>query len=118
MIKVIPFLTVIARSFVLLTSPAALKPSLAQDHPQMHHEQPASPDHSQMHHEQPAQDHSQMHHDMPVKKQSKAKRKRPVRHTDSMSHENMPGMDHGAAHSGHEMRGFLGPYGIGREGSG
>jgi len=105
MIKVNPLLTVISGGIALLTSPLAFKPSLAQDHSQMHHERPA------------AQDHSQMHHDQPVKKQSKA-RKRPVRHTHSMSHENMPGMDHGAAHSGHEMKGFLGPYGIGREGSG
>ena len=35
-----------------------------------------------------------------------------------MSHETMPGMDHGTGHAGHEMKGFLGPYGMGREGSG
>jgi hypothetical protein len=72
-----------------------------------------------MHHEQPAaQDHSQMHHEQPAKKQAKAKKKMPVHHARSISHENMPGMDHGAEHSGHQMKGFLGPYGIGREGSG
>jgi hypothetical protein len=106
MIKVIPLLTAIAGGVALLASPLA--PSFAQDHSQMHHEQPA------------AQDHSQMHHEQPVKKQSKAKRKKPVRHTHSMSHESMSmtGMDHDAGHSGHEMKGFLGPYGIAREGSG
>jgi hypothetical protein len=106
MIKVIPLLAPIAGGIALLTLALASRPSFGEDHSQMHHEQPA------------AQDHSQMHHEQPVKKQSKAKRKRPPRHPHSMSHESMPGMDHGAGHSGHEMKGFLGPYGIGREGSG
>lgn len=38
-----------------------------------------------------------------------------------MSHEYAPQMDHmdhAAGHAGHEMKGFLGPYGMGREGSG
>jgi hypothetical protein len=106
MIKVIPLLAPIAGGIALLTLALASRPSFGEDHSQMHHEQPA------------AQDHSQMHHEQPVKKQSKAKRKRPPRHPHSMSNESMPGMDHGAGHSGHEMKGFLGPYGIGREGSG
>jgi hypothetical protein len=35
-----------------------------------------------------------------------------------MDHGSMSGMDHAGGHGGHEMKGFLGPYGMGREGSG
>jgi hypothetical protein len=35
-----------------------------------------------------------------------------------MSDDNMPGMDHAAEHAGHQMKGFLGPYSMSREGSG
>jgi hypothetical protein len=89
----------------LLASPFALRPSFAQDHSQMHHEQDAKP----------------------VKKKPKAQSKKPAHDVKPMSAENMPGMDHGNIndgkvsgmdHGGHEMKGFLGPYGMGREGSG
>jgi len=61
------------------------------------------------------------------KKLTRAKKKKPAAdQMPSMSHENIPGMDHGSAHGmnhagshgDHEMKGFLGPYGMGREGSG
>ena len=79
-------------------APFALRPSFAQDHSQMHHEQPAAQDHSQMHHEQPAKGNSRW----------PKGRSLPVTRTHSVSHESMPGMDR----SGHEMKGFLGPYGM------
>src|SRR5438046_3288565 len=104
MIKNISRAAALAGGVALLSSPFALRPAFAQDHSQMHHEQPAKP----------------------AKKQSAAKKKKPAAHDmHSMSHEHMegmdhgsmPGMDHGGGHGGHEMKGFLGPYGMGREGS-
>jgi hypothetical protein len=100
MINITARVIAFAVSIVFLAASFALRPAFAQDHSQMHHEQPAT--------EQP-----------------KAKKKRPVhaRHSTSQQgmagakHADMPGMDHGG-HGGHEMKGFLGPYGIGREGSG
>src|ERR1019366_1548985 len=106
MIKLTPRVTALAAGFALLAAPFALRPSFAQDHSQMYHEQPA------------AQDHSDMHHEQPAKKPPKARKKKPAPDKHSMSHETMPGMDHGMGHDGHEMKGFLGPYGMGREGSG
>jgi hypothetical protein len=105
MIKLTPSVASLAAGIALLAAPFALRPSFAQDHSQMHHE-PAAEDHSHMHHEQPA------------KKPPKARKKKPAPDQHSMSHETMPGMDHGTGHDGHEMKGFLGPYGMGREGSG
>jgi hypothetical protein len=98
MIKILPRAAALAVSVALLAAPFALRPSFAQNHS--------------------AQDHSQMHHEQPAKKQAKAKKKRPAHAMHAMSHESMPGMDHGAGHAAHEMKGFLGPYGMGREGSG
>ena len=105
MIKIIPRLATFAAGFALATSPLALPPSFAQDHSQMHHEQDAIP------------------------AKGKAKVKKPARKTKVTSgtsrteHGKNSGIDlgeHGAggAHGGHEMKGFLGPYGMGREGSG
>src|SRR6476660_5440969 len=97
MIKIIPRTFALAAGIALLASPFASRPVLAQDHSQMHHEQPAKP----------------------AKKLTKPKNKKPAAHDmHSMSHENMPGMDHAGGHGGHDMKGFLGPYGMGREGSG
>jgi hypothetical protein len=104
MIEIIPRIVAFAGGVALLASPLVLRPSVAQDHSQMHHEQPAAQDHSQMHHKKDAK---------PAKKTGRTKK--PVHDMRSMSHENMPGMDH---NGGHEMKGFLGPYGMGREGSG
>jgi hypothetical protein len=105
MIKLTPRVAAIAAGVALLAAPFALRPSFAQDHSQMHHEQSAAQDHSHMHHEQPA-------------KPPKARKKKPAHDKHSMSHETMSGMDHGMGRDGHEMKGFLGPYGMGREGSG
>ena len=96
MINIVPRVAAIVAGVGLLAAPCALQPSYAQDHSQMHHEQPAQP----------------------AKKQAKLKKKKPSQRTHAMSHENMPDMDHGMGHAGHEMKGFLGPYGMGREGSG
>jgi len=93
MIKLVPRVAAIVAGVELLAMPFALRPSFAQDHQQMHREQPA-------------------------KKQPKVKKKKPSHQVHVMSHEGMPGMDHGMGHAGHEMKGFLGPYGMGREGSG
>jgi hypothetical protein len=93
MIKVIPLLTAIAGGAVLLLLPSHWDLHLLKITRRWHHEEP-------------------------VKKQSKAKRERPARQMHSMSHESTPGMDHGAGHSGHVMKGILGPYGIGHESSG
>src|SRR5436190_8122757 len=100
MIKIIPRITTFAVAVVVLASPLAWRASFAEDHSQMHHEQDAEP-----------------------AKKAKAKSKKPAHGTKSISYNNMPGMerarmDHGAGHEGHEMKGFLGPYGMGREGSG
>jgi hypothetical protein len=71
-----------------------------------------------------AQDHSQMHHEQVVKpaQKSKAKKKASVRTTHAAPIYNNPATNHGAMpggdHVGHEMKGFLGPYSLGREGSG
>jgi hypothetical protein len=109
----VPTIATLAAAIALLASPLGLRASFAQDHRQMDHEQNAAP----------------------AKKQSKAKSKKPAAHDiKSMSHESMPGMDHqkmpgmdhgnmsgmdhDGGHGGHEMNGFLGPYGMGREGSG
>jgi hypothetical protein len=99
MIKIVPRITTFAVGVVFLASPLASRASFAQDHSQMHHEQDAQP-----------------------AKKSKGKSKKPAQ-SKSISHKNMSGMeragkDHGAGHEGHEMKGFLGPYGMGREGSG
>jgi hypothetical protein len=105
MTKIIPRTFALAAGIALLASPFASRPVLAQDHSQMDHEQPAKP----------------------AKKLTKPKKKKPAAHDmHAMSHENMPGMDHGSmpgmdhagGHGGHDMKGFLGPYGMGREGSG
>jgi len=97
--KIIPRITTFAVGLVFLASPLAWRASSAQDHSQMHHEQDAKP-----------------------AKKSKAKSKKPAQ-SKSISQKSMPGMeragmDHGAGHEGHEMKGFLGPYGMAREGSG
>jgi hypothetical protein len=112
--KIIPRIAALAGGVALLTSPFALRSSLAQYHSQMNHEQPSAQDHSQMHHE---------HDTKPAKKTTKARTKKSAREMSpgnmpAMDHGKMSGMDHGAAHGGHEMKGFLGPYGMGREGSG
>jgi hypothetical protein len=86
-------------AIALLLSPFGLRPLLAQDHSQMHHERSAKP-----------------------AKTPKAKKKTPPRnvhaapnnHVPVMHRASTPGEDHG----NHEMKGFLGPYGTGREGSG
>jgi hypothetical protein len=105
MIKIITRGSALAAGIALAASPFALQPSFAQDHSQMHHENLAK--------------HG--------KKQSQGKRKKPAAHNihsmshwpmPGMDHGNMSGMDHGAEHGGHGMKGFLGPYGMGREGSG
>jgi hypothetical protein len=58
-----------------------------------------------MHHEQDAK---------PVKKKPKAQSKKSAQNMPRTDHEKMSGGGHGR----HEMKGFLGPYGMGREGSG
>jgi hypothetical protein len=104
MIKILR-VAALAGGVALLASPFALRSSFAQDHAQMHHEQDAKP----------------------VKKKARAPSKKPTREVKPMSPGDMPGMDHGnmndgkmsgMGHGGHEMKGFLGPYGMGREGSG
>ncbi len=105
MIKITACAGALAAGLALLAPPFAAQPAFAQDHSIMHREQ----------------------HTQPVKKKAKAKKKKPAAHgMHSMSHEHMSGMDHGSVsgmdhaggHAGHEMKGFLGPYGMGREGSG
>ena len=102
MIKFIPHVAALIGGIALLASPPALQPSLAQDHSQMHHGHDAKP----------------------AKKKAKVKKRKPAHDTKSMSgmpgmdHAKMSGMDHSDGHGGHEMKGFLGPYGMGREGSG
>ncbi|WP_375412409.1 hypothetical protein [uncultured Bradyrhizobium sp.] len=97
MIKIIPCVAAPVVGIALLMSPFGLRPLLAQDHAQMHHEQVTTPT-----------------------KKSKAKKRMSARNIDAapevpaMIHGKMAGADHG----GHEMKGFLGPYGMGREGSG
>jgi hypothetical protein len=98
MINILSRVALLAAGIALLASPFASRPSFAEDHSQMHHEQPA-------------------------KKQPKVKKKKLAQamHSHdmhSMSHEGMPGMDHAMGHGGHDMKGFLGPYGMAREGSG
>src|SRR4051812_29899711 len=97
MTRIIPCVATPVVGIALLLSPFALRPLLAQDHSQMHHEQSAKP-----------------------AKKSKAKKKPRTIHaalTSTMAptnHGKMPATDHG----GHEMKSFLVPYGTGREGSG
>ena len=96
MIRIIPRVTTPIVSIALLLSPFGLRPLPAQDHSQMHHEQAK-----------------------PAKK-SKAKKKlrtihaAPTSNMAATNHGKMPATHHGS----HEMKGFLGPYGMGREGSG
>src|SRR4051794_23043080 len=98
MIKIISRAAVAVVGIALLVSPFSLRPLLAQDHSQMHHEQSATP-------------------------AKKAKpRKKPVHNFQSRPNVTMPAMEHGQMpgtdHGGHEMKAFLGPYASGREGSG
>jgi hypothetical protein len=79
------------------------------DHPKMDH---SNMDHSKMGHSESAPATSSK------KRKPKAKPQKSAAHRGhTMSHENMPGMDHAGGHA-YEMKGFLGPYGISREGSG
>src|SRR2546430_385674 len=71
--KIIPRASALAAGIALLVSPLALRASFAQDHSQTHHEEDTKPD----------------------KKKAKVKPKKPPHDMKSMSHENMPGMDHG-----------------------
>ena len=68
-----------------------------------------------MHHEH--MDHEQMNHEQQTKKPPKPNTKRPAAKP-AIPHEDMPQMNHGTEHGSHEMKGFLGPYGMAREGSG
>jgi hypothetical protein len=80
---------------------------------------PAIADDDHMHHDHMQHEHMDqgMDHGQSGRKPPKAEKKKPpISH--SASHENMPGMDHGAGHSNHDMKGFFGPYGMAREGSG
>lgn len=112
------------------------RPAMADDNEPMNHE---PMHHEQMHHEHIDQgmdhghmDHGHMGHEhmdhanapsgKPARKPSKRAKKKPAV-ADPMSHEHAPQMDHAGhadhgEHAGHEMKGFLGPYGMGREGSG
>lgn len=96
-----------AEGIALVASPLSLRISFAQDHSQMHHEQDA-----------PA---------ITAVKQVKTKTKRPAKLMSvkpATEHGKHSGPDvggehgNGGAHGSHEMKGFLGPYGMGREGSG
>jgi hypothetical protein len=98
MINITSRAAALAAGIALLLAPFAPWPAFAQDHEHM--------------------DHEHMHHGQPANKPSKAKKKRPPHTRHSMSHHNAPPMDHGTRHAGREMKGFLGPYGIAREGSG
>src|SRR4051794_24530034 len=107
MIKIVSRLTTFAAGLAFAASSSALRPSFAQDHSQMHHEQEAVPTNAKA-----------------------ARTKKPGRKTKLMSdgsttkHGKHSGPDvggehgNGGAHGSHEMKGFLGPYGMGREGSG
>src|SRR4051794_37259895 len=94
MIKIIRFFAVLAAGVAVMPSPLVLRTSFAQDHSQMHHEQEAQP----------------------AKKKAKANEKRTTSHSPKVDHAKVSGMGHGGG--GHAMKGFLGPYGMGREGSG
>jgi hypothetical protein len=98
MMRIISPLAAFAAGVALAASPSALRPSFAQDHSQMHHENDANP----------------------TKRKAKANSKKPARQAAATEHGhgNVSGIDHTGGHGGHEMKGFLGPYGIGREGSG
>jgi hypothetical protein len=99
MTKIISRVAAPVVGIAMLISPLGLRPSLAQDHSQMHHKQSAEP-----------------------AKKSKAKKKTspgsihttPAGNKPLMNHGTMHGTDHGSR----EMKGFFGPYGMGREGSG
>src|ERR1043166_3157404 len=97
MTRIIPRVATPVVGIALLLSPFGLRPLLAQDHSQMHHGQSAKPPKK-----------------VKVKKKPNTVRAVPI--------SNMPAMDHGkmpaTGHGGHGMKGFLGPYGIGRDGSG
>jgi hypothetical protein len=102
MVKIIQLLATLAGGVGILASPLALQMSFAQDHSQMHHEQDA----------------------VPTKGKAKTKKPAPkAKVISTTEHAKNSGIDPGAhgaggAHGGHEMNGFLGPYGMGREGSG
>src|SRR5436305_1623419 len=95
MISIIPRVAPTVVGTALLLSPFGPQPLLAQDHPQMHHEQSAKPAKKSK-----------------VRKKPHAIRAAPT--MPAMNHANTPGTDH----SSHEMNGFLGRYGAAREGSG
>src|SRR3954453_20619370 len=90
MIKIIPRLATFAAGIALAASPSALRPSFAQDHSQMHHEDGAKP----------------------AKKKVKVKSKNRTQQTMVTEHGNVSSIDHTRGHGSHEMQGFLGPYGM------
>jgi len=99
MIKIFPRFASFAAGLALAASPLAPRASSAQDHSQMHlsEQLPAPPTKRRPDHATHPKSHEKMH---------------------GMDHGKPSGMDHDGSHSGHEMKGFLGPYGMGREGSG
>ncbi len=98
MIKIVSRAAVLAASIALLLAPFASRASFAEDHEHMHHEQ--------------------MHPELSAKNPPKSKKRNTGHAAHPMSHGTVSPMDHGAGHAGHEMKGLLGPYGMGREGSG
>jgi hypothetical protein len=128
-------MTIIISRVAALTASTALLlvsslsyPAIADDNEHMHHEQMQHEhmDHGQMDHMNHGNmDHGHMDHasappGKPAGKRQKNGKKKPAT-AHPMTHEHAAQtdhMDHGANHAGHEMKGFLGPYGIAREGSG
>jgi hypothetical protein len=103
MTKIFSRTAALAASVALLLAPFASRPSFAEDHEPVHRER-MYPEH--------------MHPEQPAKKPPKAKKKNTGHAANPMSPDTMPVMDHGPGHAHHEMKGLLGPYGMGREGSG
>src|SRR4051794_36738365 len=106
MVKLSLTIVALAGGVALLCSPIFSQGSFAQDHQQMHDGGQAA---------------------KPIKSKPKAKAKKPndmrsphggMDHGNSL-HGQSSSTEHDGAHGGgHDMKGFLGPYGMGREGSG